>query len=172
MKDTKETLICPACGEKMEKIKAPESDFYIDICTNGCGGMYFDNRELEKLDEKSENVDFIFEALKGKTFKPATNNDVRICPACGSNMVKNFASTKREIEIDCCYTCGGKFLDYGELEKLRNQYETEADRSDDFMEDFMKIHGAELKKTEMEANKLASERSFFRKMFLSVYEKF
>ena len=23
-------------------------------------------------------------------------------------------------QIDCCYTCGAKFLDYGELQRLRN----------------------------------------------------
>ena len=30
--------------------------------------------------------------------------------------------------MDDCYNCGGKFLDFGELEKARNQYETEEAR--------------------------------------------
>jgi len=29
----------------------------VDVCQNGCGGIWFDNFELEKVDEKHETLD-------------------------------------------------------------------------------------------------------------------
>lgn len=170
MTDNKQICICPACGKEMTKIKAPDNNFCIDICEE-CGGIYFDNRELEKFDEKHENIDFITDFLKGKTFKQVSQEQKRICPACGAVMVKNFASTKKEIEIDCCYACGGKFLDFGELDKIREQYNSEKDRSEDFMKDFMKSYSPHIQQAEMEAKRLESERSCFRKLFLKYWGK-
>lgn len=33
-------------------------------------------------------------------------------------MVKNSSSIHKKIEVDDCYSCGGKFLDNNELQKL------------------------------------------------------
>ena len=38
----------------------------IDICTNGCGGIFFDNREFKIFDEKTESIDEIKKALEEK----------------------------------------------------------------------------------------------------------
>ena len=43
-------------------------------------------------------------------------------------MMRHFASVKREFEVDECAKCGGFFLDYGELNRLRNQYATDEER--------------------------------------------
>ena len=59
MADNKEIIKCPACGEDMVKVLIPDLNIYVDICLNGCGGMLFDNRELEKFDEPHENIDDI-----------------------------------------------------------------------------------------------------------------
>ena len=119
MKDNKMTLYCPACGKEMKKVFIQESGVNIDICVDGCGGIYFDNRELEKFDEKHENADAIFAALEGREFSVADSTQPRICPACGAQMAK-VGAAGGSIEIDACYTCGGKFLDLGELQKIRN----------------------------------------------------
>ena len=42
----------------------------------------------------------------------------RVCPNCGTKMVKNHSSINADIEVDECYACGGKFLDNGELLKI------------------------------------------------------
>ena len=130
MADNQDIINCPACGTKMEKVFVPEAGVYIDICLNGCGGMYFDNRELNKFDEKHENIDVLLESIKNKQFKYVDTTQKRICPVCKTPMVKHYMSVKREVEIDDCYGCGGKFLDFGELQKIRSQYNNNEERVD------------------------------------------
>ena len=119
MTDTKEELICPACGEKMTKVLTKEG-INIDVCTEGCGGIWFDNRELEKFDEADENAEDILNLLNEKIFGKVSDNTVRICPVCKTKMVKNKYSMNTDIEIDECYNCGGKFLDFNEILHIRN----------------------------------------------------
>jgi len=121
--DSKEVITCPACGEEMVKVFSEEANVCVDICVNGCGGMFFDNRELEKFDEQHENADEILNAVKDKEFKKVEQSETRICPICNIPMVKQGSLT--DVEIDICNVCGGKFLDNGELEKIRNKEKDE-----------------------------------------------
>lgn len=118
MADNKQELICPACGCIMEKVFLKEQNCYVDICLKGCGGIYFDNREFEKTDEIKENADEIFSAYQDRKYTPVNTDKERTCPVCSSVMVKN-PTAAGNIEIDTCYSCGGKFLDYVELNKIR-----------------------------------------------------
>lgn len=124
MADTKEIINCPACGKEMEKVFIKDANVNIDICTEGCGGMLFDNRELEKFDEKHENADGILNKVAGKKFAPVDESKYRVCPVCGTIMVKMGAS-QGNVQIDVCNVCGAKFLDHGELEKIRNASDKE-----------------------------------------------
>ena len=124
MADTKEIINCPACGKEMEKVFIKDANVNIDICTEGCGGMLFDNREFEKFDEKHENADEILNKVAGKEFTPVDENKYRVCPVCRAIMVKMGAS-QGNIQIDVCNVCGAKFLDHGELEKIRNASDKE-----------------------------------------------
>ena len=90
--DTLETIKCPACGKEMEKVFIKSEGINIDICTEGCGGIFFDNREFDKFNEEHEDISLIEEKLKGKTFEAVEDNE-RICPACGGKMVKNTTTT-------------------------------------------------------------------------------
>ena len=130
MTDTKRTVTCPACDKEMTKIYLKNTDINVDICLDGCGGILFDNRELEKVDEQDENADEIFEAVKGRHFESVPHEELRICTICGSPMVKQ-GSGYGDVEIDVCNTCGAKFLDNGELEKIRelsqNKYQYQAE---------------------------------------------
>ncbi len=124
---------------------------------------------MEKFDEKCENIDFILEALSGKNFKKISQNETRICPACKSKMVKNFASARHEIEIDSCYSCGGKFLDCGELEALRKQFDTDQQRSADFHQDFINQYSQAILANERETQRLEKERFIFGHIFNALY---
>ena len=124
MADTKEMINCPACGKQMKKVFIKDSDINIDICTEGCGGMLFDNRELEKFDEKHENADEILNEVKGKEFAPVDEKKPRVCPVCKSVMVKMGAGNGN-VKIDLCNICGAKFLDHGELERIREASDKE-----------------------------------------------
>ena len=126
MTDNKEILNCPACGKVMKKIFIQENNLNIDICVDGCGGVYFDNRELEKFDEKHKNADLILDEINDKKFISVDTKKERICPVCGATMMKQGAADGN-VEIDICAFCGGKFLDYGELESIRNFIKNELD---------------------------------------------
>ena len=88
MADTKELLTCPACGKNMTKIYMAEQKINVDICLDGCGGILFDNRELEKVDEAHENATEILKALENKTFRPSNRAESLECPLCGAIMSK------------------------------------------------------------------------------------
>lgn len=122
MADTKRTIKCPACEKDMHKVLMPKSGINIDICLGGCGGMFFDNREFERFDDKDENIDAIIDSLEGKVFASVNADVTRICPVCSAKMVKNYVSQKHKVMIDECYSCGGKFLDNNELEATRGEY--------------------------------------------------
>lgn len=141
MADNDQILQCPACQKTMKKIFMPEQGINLDVCLDGCGGIYFDNREFKYFDEQHENTDALLKVLEGKTFEQVDESLTRKCPVCGTNMVKNHSSVRKEIQIDECYFCGGKFLDNGELIKIRAEYKTEADRSADFLSTVCKTIG-------------------------------
>ena len=118
MADTYKTICCPACGKTMKKIFIPSAGISVDICTDGCGGIFFDNQELQKFNHASSDVSIIQKELEGKSFTKVDESETRICPACGKPMVKT--SIKGiGIQIDTCYSCGGIFLDNGELDAIR-----------------------------------------------------
>ena len=57
MADNFKTIKCPACQKEMHKIFIPSEGINIDVCLDGCGGIYFDNREFKSFDEQHESID-------------------------------------------------------------------------------------------------------------------
>lgn len=162
-------IYCPACNKKMTKIFMESAGFCIDICLDGCGGLYFDNREFNKVDENHENIDEIIMALRGKIFQAVDTTAKRKCPACGAAMVKNFSSINKTIEIDECYSCGGKFLDHNELDKVRAEFDNDEQRVAAMMETVDSIYGKELYKLKKEVSQLKANRSPLKKIFDSLF---
>ena len=163
MTDTTKIINCPACGKEMTKIFMSDDGVNLDICLDGCGGIFFDNRELKKFDEQSENIEELKQAIQGKTFEKTDENLTRICPVCGTNMVKNSVSIKGNIIIDECYACGGKFLDHGELTAIRNEYENDLERTNDVMRFVYNEIGVEL--IRKDAEEAQRKRSPLQKLF-------
>ena len=120
MADTVVDVYCPACGKRMNKVFIKQLKLNVDICDQGCGGIYFDNREFEKFDEEHENADEILAIYENKTFQPRDDKELRVCPSCKTRMVKIGSGTaQNSFKIDTCYTCGAKFLDGYELQQIR-----------------------------------------------------
>ena len=119
MADNKEELICPACGGAMTKIFAEGTSINIDVCLDGCGGILFDNRELEKCDEQHENASEILDAIERRVFKDVDTSKPIDCPVCGATMMKMGAGFGK-VKIDNCAFCGVKFLNNGELQRIRH----------------------------------------------------
>jgi len=150
MTDTLEIINCPACGREMKKIYIKEHDLFVDICTEGCGGIFFDNREFSKFDEKHENIRELYVETLDKNFITVDENEIRICPVCGMKMVKNYSSINKTIQVDDCYGCGAKFLDNGELIKIRSEYETDKERGEAVIADFEKQFASEMQRNRIE----------------------
>ena len=119
MEDSLETLICPACGSELTKVFIPDKGINIDVCAQGCGGMYFDNKEIQEFSGENEDLSDIKKLLADKNFMPVDETAKRICPSCGTPMAKTNALG---IQIDTCYKCGGIFLDNGEFEHVRKKF--------------------------------------------------
>ncbi len=165
MADSLQELKCPACQSVMTKVYFPQEGFSVDVCTEGCGGIFFDNREFKYFDEEHENIDEIAKVLKDKTFKSVDSSLPRTCPACGAKMVKNKTAMNGKIEIDECYSCGGKFLDFAELDAIRSEYKTEEDRRDAVLQYMYSTVGAELLKADQESQAAKNKRSLLKKFF-------
>ncbi len=116
MTDTHQNIICPACGQEMEKIFLADNGINIDICANNCGGIFFDNQELQQCGTSDNSAAEIKKIIENKNFMPVDETKTRICPACKTPMVK----TKTfGVQIDTCYNCGGIFLDNNEFDKIQ-----------------------------------------------------
>jgi len=165
MENKKNAIKCPACQKEMTEIFVSSANMALDVCLDGCGGIYFDNREYKKVDEEHENIDEILEAIKNKIFIKVDDTKERFCPICGAKMVKSHASVKHEVLVDDCYNCGGKFLDNGELQKIRAQYKTESERSEAMMKLAEDMFGEDIKKLEDAHKYNLSRRSFLKKVF-------
>ena len=169
MSDNTETLYCPACGKIMQKVFMSNQGCSLDVCSEGCGGILFDPNELKYFDEEHENIDELKEVLKDKIFEKVDESEIRVCPLCGSNMVKNFVSVKKQVQIDECYNCGAKFFDNGELEKMREEYATEQDRRQDFLSRNYGEVGAKIDSLEFNNNLNKNSRSVLLKLMDKIF---
>ena len=166
--DTLEEIKCPACGKTMEKVFIKSEGINIDICTEGCGGIFFDNREFDAFNEAHEDISLIEEKLSGKDFESVDDNAERICPACGGKMVKNTIKVNGNVFVDVCYLCGGKFLDHGELQKIRAEYINDDVHSCTVMEFLYQEIGQELTEMELERARQKAGRNLGQKLFYSI----
>ena len=141
---------CPACDAPMEEVIV--EDIAIDVCKQGCGGLWFDRFELQKVDEPHESAgESLLLIIKDRESTPDYSKR-RMCPKCNNIvMMRHFFSVKREVEVDECPNCGGFWLDYGELGRIRNQYPSEEDRRKAADEYFDDIFGVELKRMQEES---------------------
>lgn len=119
MTDNAEKIKCPACNKLMHKVFIEKMNANVDICLDGCGGIYFDSGELEQVDETHEDATEIFKLLEGRKFDSVDEFQIRMCPKCQVKMMKH---QKCGLFLDTCNTCGSSFLDGGELDKYRDEY--------------------------------------------------
>jgi len=145
---------CPACYKELTEKGV--KDVKVDICENGCGGIWFDNFEIKKFDEPHESAG---ENLLDVKIDPSIKIDhskKRTCPKCDDQkMIRHFFSAKREVEIDECPKCAGIWLDVGELAVIRKQFTTEDERMKAADKLFEDVFGVQLgAKAEERADKM------------------
>lgn len=111
---------CPACSAEM--IEKDFGGVKVDVCENGCKGIWLDWMEISKLDEKNEGFG---KALQAAIKSPRINDENRPpldCPKCGVKMRVHRYKRADEVNVDECYSCGGFFLDSGELRAIRENF--------------------------------------------------
>ena len=134
---------CPACDNQLEP-RIVEG-LSVDVCKNGCGGIWFDNFEIKKFDEPHESLGAdLLNVEKNPTVVVDRSKRLK-CPKCDDIvMMRHFFSVKKQVEVDECPGCAGIWLDTGELGAIRSLFNTEQERHDAAEEYFSEIFGNEL----------------------------
>lgn len=106
---------CPYCSVELGKKMLDEVE--ADECEH-CKGIWFEQDELRKAKDAADKdlrwMDFdLWKRKDLSSVKPAK----LACPQCSKSLVTAYyAGTK--VEIDCCPTCKGTWLDKGEFKEI------------------------------------------------------
>jgi uncharacterized protein len=120
-------MICPVCDRELKGITA--QGLTVDVCKGGCGGTWFDQHELAKVDEVHEPVGEQLLSVARDESVQVDHTQRRGCPKCdGTVMLRHFFGIKHEVEVDECPRCAGFWLDHGELAKIRSQFDSPEER--------------------------------------------
>jgi Zn-finger nucleic acid-binding protein len=119
---------CPVCQKEM--VTEDFGGVKVDVCVNGCKSMWFDWQELIRLDENKEGFgEALNQALKYPRVNDASRGPLN-CPKCGIPMHTHKYKSAKEVNVDECYSCGGFFLDSGELSEIRENFMSEQERKE------------------------------------------
>ncbi len=125
---------CPACSRELTLLTV--NNTIVDVCHHGCGGIWFDHFELQKFDGKADDPGEMLNVVKDADVRPEPDQRLS-CPRCRDVVLrKHFFSFKQRVEVDSCPGCGGYWLDHGELELIRSEFEND-DARDQAAKQFM-----------------------------------
>jgi Zn-finger nucleic acid-binding protein len=109
---------CPACLNELTQTQVGSLE--VDVCQGGCGGIWFDAFELQRVDEESEAAGEALLQIQPQQNLVLDPTRKRECPRCaGIKLKRHFFSGKRKVEVDECPNCAGYWLDAGELARIR-----------------------------------------------------
>ena len=109
---------CPACFNELTQLQV--GSLAVDACQGGCGGIWFDAFEMERVDEEQEAAGEPLLNIRRDERLVVDPSRKRECPRCaGIKLHRHFFSAKRRVEVDQCPNCGGYWLDAGELALIR-----------------------------------------------------
>ena len=91
----------------------------LDVCYGGCGGIWFDASELERVSARAATT------LHTIWNVPVSNvklTEPRWCPRCPELVLeRKWFSDLKQVEIDQCPKCGGIWLDAGEFSRIYDE---------------------------------------------------
>src|SRR5881394_67359 len=109
---------CPACFNNLSRMQV--GNLVVDVCQDGCGGIWFDAFELQRVDQDNEAAGAPLLGIRRDERIVVDPARKRECPRCaGVKLHRHYFSAKRRIELDECPGCGGYWLDAGELAQIR-----------------------------------------------------
>ena len=116
---------CPACFNQLVEVQV--GNLKVDVCRRGCGGIWFDAFELQRVDEEEETAGAPLLHLERDPRITVDPTRKRECPRCPDvRLHRHFFSAQRRVEVDQCPNCSGYWLDAGELEQIRAEKGEEA----------------------------------------------
>jgi len=109
---------CPACFNELTEMQV--GSVKVDVCEGGCGGIWLDAFELQRVDDEEEEAGARLLAIERDEQIVVDVMRKRDCPRCTHiKLQRHFFSAKRQVEVDQCPNCSGYWLDAGELAKIR-----------------------------------------------------
>ena len=105
---------CPSCKNPLREKSA--GDMTLDVCYGGCGGIWFDASELERVNARAAStLHSIWQVPVGRV----NLTEPRWCPRCPELILeRKWFSDLQQVEIDQCTKCGGIWLDAGEFTRI------------------------------------------------------
>lgn len=114
------TPLCPRCYDPLEPIEIEVADAASAArqCPT-CHGLFLDAGRLENVDKGLDVLLFETQDLPDGE----AQRRPMICPICGGadRMKKVVHERDASVVMDVCETCGGTWLDHGELERIRGE---------------------------------------------------
>lgn len=108
---------CPACKNPLREKSA--GGMTLDICYGGCGGIWFDATELQRVDARAASS---LHTIWQGPVSSANLNEPRMCPRCPEQMLeRKWFSNLKQVEIDQCPKCRGIWLDPGEFTRIHEE---------------------------------------------------
>lgn len=112
-------LKCPACKNPLREKGA--GGMTLDVCYGGCGGIWFDAKELDRVSAQAATTLHTIWAVPTTGVKLT---DPRLCPRCAEQVLeRKWFSDQQKVEIDQCPQCGGIWLDPGEFSRIYGEIE-------------------------------------------------
>jgi len=103
-------------------------DVKVQACKGGCGGLWFDEWTLGKVDQPDQSAGESLLNIPQNASLKVDQSQRRKCPRDSVVMMRHFWSVKRDVVVDECPKCEGIFLDPGELAAIRADYKSDAER--------------------------------------------
>jgi Zn-finger nucleic acid-binding protein len=145
----------------------------VDVCEEGCAGIWFDQGELSKFDEPTEvGGDALLDIPRSLGVSVDLSQRFR-CPICPDTvLMRHFFSAKRAVVIDECPTCGGYWLDPGELRTIRSEYPSEKARHQAARRYFKEVLGDRLAEHEAQMEEQRARVRRLRHIFRFLYPSY
>jgi Zn-finger nucleic acid-binding protein len=108
---------CPACKNALREKGA--GGMTLDICYGGCGGIWFDATELERVTARAATT---LHTIWQASMASSKASEPRMCPRCPEQVLgRKWFSDLQRVEIDQCPKCGGLWLDAGEFSRIHEE---------------------------------------------------
>jgi uncharacterized protein len=117
---------CPACSRVLTE--KPVGSLCVQVCQGGCGGIWFDTFELNRVLQEDDAVsESLLQIQRDRDVIPDPAQP-RCCPRCVDARLNRvlFGPGSRSL-VDECPKCGGCWFDDGVLARLQDEGQLRAE---------------------------------------------